>query len=105
MTAMRNYSVLISNEASSDLDDMVRYISEIYHPDSGHKYVDRVLEKLFSLKTTADAYRYSNYEMAKRINPFAKTLSIMNKKWTVVFHVEIDTVIVDRILPSKMMIR
>ena len=34
-----------------------------------------------------------------------RLLSIMNKKWTVVFHIEIDTVIVDRILPSKMMIR
>ena len=39
--------------------------------------------------------------MAKSIHPKAETLTIINRKWTVVFHIDDDFVIVDRIFPSK----
>ena len=39
--------------------------------------------------------------MAKSIHPKAKTLTIINHKWTVVFHIDGDFVIVDRIFPAK----
>ena len=39
--------------------------------------------------------------MAKSIHPKAETLTIINRKWTVVFHIDGDFVIVDRIFPSK----
>ena len=105
MIAMQSYRILISKEASSDLDDMAEYVAGICHPITGHKYVNRILEKLSALRITADANPLSNYEIARRINPLAKTMSIMNRKWTVVYHVEFDTVIIDRVLPSKMMIK
>ena len=103
MIAMRNYKVIISENASSDLDAMAKYISTLYRVESGHNYVNRILGQLASLSYTADIYQYSKFVIARKIHPFAKTLSIMNRKWTVVFHIESDYVMVDRFIPSKLM--
>ena len=45
----------------------------------------------------------ARYRTARAIHPEAKTLSIMEHRWTVVFHTKDDYVIVDRILPSSTM--
>lgn len=101
---MKTYKVIVNNEAVTDLDSISTYVAELYRPDSGHKYVNRILGQLASLSYTADIYPFSRYAIAKAIHPKAKTLSIINHKWTVVFHVSGNYVIVDRIIPSKMMI-
>ena len=101
---MRSYEVIVSKEAYSDLDEMALYIAKLYRPESGHNYVNRILGQLVALSYTADIYQFSHLITAKRIHPQAKTLSIMNHHWTVVFHIESTYVIVDRIIPSKMMV-
>lgn len=101
---MHIYRMIISSEATEDLGEMAAYIATLYRPESGHKYVNRILGKLASLTYTADIYQYTHYSNARRINPFAKTISIMNGKWTVVFHIDNDFVVVDRFLPSKVMV-
>ena len=101
---MKTYKVIVNNEAVSDLDSISTYVAGLYRPDSGHKYVNRILAQLASLSYTADIYPFSRYAIAKAIHPKAKTLYIINHKWTVVFHVSGNYVIVDRIIPSKMMI-
>lgn len=103
MRAMHVYKVIVSNKASSDLDAMAEYIASLYHPESGHNYVNRVLGQLAALSYTADIYPFSRLTTAKRIHPQAKTLSIINHRWTAIFHIDSDFVIVDRIIPSKMM--
>lgn len=40
-------------------------------------------------------------QTARKIHPEAKTLSIMKHRWTVVFHIDGDFVVVDRILPAS----
>jgi plasmid stabilization system protein ParE len=102
---MKTYRVIVSNEAVSDLNSVSAYVARLYRPESGHNYVNRILGKLASLSYTADTYPYSRYAIAKAIHPKAKTLSIINHKWTVVFHVSGSFVFVDRIIPSKMMIK
>jgi len=104
MLVMRSYEVIVSNEAYSDLDEMALYIAKLYRPQSGHNYVNRILGQLAALSYTADIYQFSPMMTAKRIHPQAKTMSIMNHRWTVVFHIENIYVIVDRIIPSKMMV-
>ena len=101
---MRSYEVIVSDEAYSDLDEMAFYIAQLYRPESGHNYVNRILGQLAALSYTADIYQFSRLMTAKRIHPQAKTLSIMNHRWTVVFHTEGTFVIIDRIIPSKMMV-
>lgn len=101
---MHVYEVIVSNKASSDLDAIAEYIASLYRPESGHKYVDRVLGQLAALSYTADIYPLSRLVTAKQIHPQAKTISIINHRWTAVFHVDYDFVIVDRIIPSKMVV-
>ena len=103
MTAMRIYQVIISYEVLSELDAVSKYIASIYRPESGHKYVNRVLGQLAALSYSADAYQYSRFSLAKAIHPKAKTITIINRKWSVVFHIDGDFVIVDRIIPAKSM--
>ena len=56
-----------------------------------------------SALNTADIYQRSCFSVAKKIHPNAKTVSIMNHRWTIVFHIEGQYVMIDRIIPSKMM--
>lgn len=101
---MRNYKMIISNEAADDLGEMAYYIATLYRPESGHNYVNRILGKLASLQYTADIFQYTKFANARKIHPLAKTIPIMNGKWTVVFHIDENHVIVDRFLPSKLMV-
>lgn len=101
---MRSYRMIISNEAADDLGEMAAYIATLYRPESGHNYVNRILGKLASLAYTAGIYQHTRYSNARKINSLAKTMPIMNGKWTVVFHIDNDFVIVDRFLPSKLMV-
>jgi hypothetical protein len=41
--------------------------------------------------------------MAKLIHPHAKTMNIIHHRWTVVFHVDGEYVVVDRIIRSSRM--
>ena len=103
MPAMRNYEVIVSPKAASDLDDVARFIASIHRPESGHNFVNRILCNLAALSYTADIYQFSQLQAARLIHPRAKTITILNHRWTVVFHIERSFVIVDRIVPSKSM--
>lgn len=105
MIAMRSYKILVSKAALSDLDGIAQYVSSLYRLESGHKYVNKILGRLASLSFTADIYQTSRFAIAKEIHPMAKTMSIINHRWTVVFHTNEDYLIIDRIIPSKMMVK
>ena len=105
MIAMRSYIMLVSKGALSDLDGIAQYVSSLHRPESGHKYVNKILGRLASLSFTADIFQTSRFAIAKEIHPMAKTMSIINHRWTVIFHTTDDNVIIDRIIPSKMMVR
>ena len=102
---MRSYKILVSKAALSDLDGIAQYVSSLYRLESGHKYVNKILGRLASLSFTADIYQTSRFTIAKEIHPMAKTMSIINHRWTVVFHTNEDYLIIDRIIPSKMMVK
>ena len=104
MIAMQSYQIAVSNSAAADLDGIASYVASLYRPESGHRYVNKVLGQLVSLSYTADIHPLSRYTNAKTIHPKAKTVSIVNHRWTVVYHISGGFVIIDRILPSKMMI-
>ena len=99
---MKTRKVVYSKFAVNDIDKVVEYITCIYRKESGIKYKNRIQKQLDSLAFSADALPKSHRKMVKAIHPDAKTLSIMNRRWTVVFHVEEKYVLVDRIIPSKM---
>ena len=102
---MQSYQIAVSNAALDDLGGIASYVASLYRPESGHRYANRILGQLASLSFTADIYSRSHYAIAKAIHPEAKTLSIINHRWTVVYNISGEFVIIDRILPSKMMIK
>ncbi len=99
---MKNYTLIVSESAISDLREIAVYVAGLYHSDSGHKYVNRILGQLAGLSYTADIIQFSRRKTVKRIHPHAKTLSVVNRRWTIVFHTAEKYVVIDRILPSKM---
>ena len=99
---MRTYKVVYSKAAINDIDGVVNYIISIYRVESGLRYKRRIQSQLDALAYCADSFGYSRRIMVRKIHSKAKTLSIMNRRWTVVFHIDGDYVFVDRIIPSKL---
>ena len=99
---MQNYKVVYSLAATKDIDNIVAYIRGIYRLESGLRYVGRIREKLEALSYSANALPNSRKRTIHNIHPEAKSLAIMNHKWTAVFHISGNYVIIDRLLPSKL---
>ena len=58
--------------------------------------------KVLPLSILADIYPPSRYADIRRYHSRARRMVSHNKRWVYIFHIEDDTVIVDRILPSKL---
>lgn len=101
---MRSYKLIINDSAKKDILSLVNFITSINTPKSGLNYETKLIHSLNSLRNCAGAIQYSRYRTAREIHPQAKTLSIMKHHWTVVFHIDGDYVVVDRILPSSRMV-
>ena len=101
MRLMQSYTVIVSNEATGDLDEIANYIATVFRSASGHNFVNRILGQIQALSYSAGTYRDSPYAMVKLIHPHAKTMNIINHRWTVVFHINGEYVVVDRIIRSS----
>ena len=47
---MQSYQIAVSNSAATDLDGIAAYVASLYRPESGHRYVNKVLGQLVSLR-------------------------------------------------------
>lgn len=100
MNYMRERKVVLTAEADRDMQQVEDYVSEIYRPESGRRYVTRLYSYISELSFAAGTFSPSRYLTARRIHPDARTMAVMHR-WTIVFHLYGDYVIVDRILASK----
>lgn len=100
---MRHYKVLLRPEAMTSVDDVVEFIKSIYSEESAQKYRKSILFELESLSYYASIFPLSRYRTARKIHPKARTITILKNRWTVVYHIEEDFVIVDTILLSRTM--
>lgn len=98
---MRKRRIILNPDANEDLRQIRIFVSSLYREESGYNYVKRMFLEITPLGNSADAFPISHFETARKIHPEAKTLSIMKHRWTVVFHIEGDHVVIDRILPSS----
>ena len=67
-----------------------------------NKYIDTMIAEVMSLSIFADLYRTSTKEDILQYHPQARRMVSHNKRWVYIFHIEDETVIVDRIRPSKL---
>ena len=99
---MKTYNVIINAAADGDMMNLALFLRKVLSVEGAWKYHQTMLNEVHSLSILADLYPPSRYADIRRYHPKARRMVSHNKRWIYVFHIEDDTVVVDRILPSKM---
>ena len=97
--------VVFSKTMINDLGELADFIVSLNTPSSADQYIDQLKTEISTLAYLADCLPPSNWEINKRHNENAKHYITDNKKWHVIFHTTENKVIVDKLIPSKMIIR
>jgi len=97
---MRKYTVIVTDNVEDYFVDLMRFVASSYTMDAAIRYAKHIRMEIEGLSYLAPMLPSSKYELPKLYHPDAKTLVIGNKKLTVIFHIDGDYVIVDKILPS-----
>ena len=98
---MKIYRVRISPTALADIDHLSDYLVSIMSLEGAWRYKEAMRQEIMSLSVFADLYKPSRSEFLQSIHPKARRILSHNHKWNYVYHIVKDMVVVDRILPSK----
>ena len=85
-----------------DMDELEEYLKSVMTQIGANKYIDTMIAEVMSLSVFADLYRTSTKEDILQYHPQARRMVSHNKRWVYIFHIEDETVIVDRIRPAKL---
>lgn len=99
---MRLYKVRVAKTAIADLNALSKFLLSVLSLHGAQMYKDMMLTEIQSLSIYGDLYRVSRYADVRAVHPRARHMASHNKKWSYIFHIEDDMVVVDRILPSKL---
>ena len=99
---MKTYKIKIDGLAEADLRNLFVFLVSVMSCAAANKYIDTMMGEVESLSILADLYHPSHYADIRIYHPHACRMVSHNKRWVYVFHKEEDTIVVDRILPSKM---
>lgn len=102
MSDMRIYKVEVAPSAKVDVNELADFLFENMSREAAYRYLDSIGQEMQSLSIFADCFNESQSLIIKAINPRAKRMVSHNHKWTYVFHIENDTVVIDRLLKSKL---
>lgn len=100
---MKNYTVEYSKRVFEKIKDLINYISSINTPESGMRYVDSLYDEINTLSYRADTIPELIWDTCYFYHINEKRLLVKHGKITVFFHVKNNKVIVDDIVPSKLM--
>lgn len=98
---MREYKVKILDTVLADIDDVADFIVSVSTPEHAIEYTRRLGAEIMSLSYLADVIPESPWQTIKRYHPHAKQLRTRNKRLTIIFHIENDLVIVDKIIATS----
>lgn len=99
---MKRYKIAINKSVYLDLENIGNFILSKYTRRSVDNYLKGIYEDISALEYLADVLPYSEWKTIKQINPKGKRLLSKNKHWNIIFHIEGDYVIIDRIIASSM---
>ena len=99
---MITYKVLIRKSALIDLDNLLDFLKTVMSQEGANHYIDVMVSEVQSLSVFAGLHQPSRAVVLQRIHPKARRMLSHNRKWNYVFHIQADLVVVDRILPLKM---
>jgi plasmid stabilization system protein ParE len=101
---MKEYKVRILDTVFDDIADIADYIVSVSTLEHAAKYARELGAEIMTLRYLADFIPESRYRSVRHYHPHAKQLRTRNKQLNIIFHIEGDYVIVDKILASKMII-
>ena len=101
MRSVKNYRVKISRKVQRDVEELSDFLLTVLSKEDARRYLDTMIAEVMSLALFADLYRTSPMADIRQYHPKARRMVSHNKRWVYIFHVEEDTVIVDRIRPAK----
>ena len=99
---MKNYTVKVSKKAQRDIEDLSNFLLTVISMEGARRYLDTMIAEVMSLSVFAYLYRPSTKEDILQYHPQARRMVSHNKRWVYIFHIEDETVIVDRIRPAKL---
>ena len=101
---MKTFHVVINKSAVADLDNLLDFLKAIMSHKGALRYIETMIPEVQSLSIFAGLYQPSRSITLRRIHPQARQLLSHNRRWNYVFHIVGDFVVVDRIIPSKMIV-
>lgn len=99
---MKTYNLKLKETAEADIHGLFGFLIVVMSQDGANRYIDTMMNEVRSLSILADLYSTSRYADILKYHPEARHMVSHNKRWVYVFHIDDDTVVVDRIIPSKL---
>lgn len=99
---MKVYKVQINKSVVADLEQIKDFIVEKVNFFRAETYAAELYAEIMSLSYLADYIKETQWKTGKKFSRHEKVLLTRNRKWSVFFHTYRDIVIVDKILPQKM---
>ena len=103
ISAMKIYRVEVAPSAIVDVNELANFLFENMSREAAYRYLDMIGQEMESLSIFANCVNESQLLAIKEIHPHARRMISHNHKWNYVFHTEKDTVVIDRLLKSKLL--
>lgn len=98
---MKEYKVKILDSVFVDIDSIANFILSVSTPEHALSYTRQLGAEIMTLSYPADVIPESRWLSVKKYHPHAKQMRTRNRCLTIIFHIEGDTVIVDKIIASS----
>ena len=102
---MNNYQLNVKQEVFDDIEDIRQFIVSVGSKDLAIQYTENLIAEIEKLSYLADKMQLSRWKVAKKYHTQARRLITKNRKWSIIYHIQGDFVVVDKIIPSSMMIK
>ena len=99
---MKTYPILIRNQVYSDLYEIASFIISKNNYSLAKSYMLMLYNEIKSLSSLADVIPFAKWSFTSVQYPNCKSLITKNKKWNIIFRIENDFVIVEKIIASKL---
>jgi plasmid stabilization system protein ParE len=101
---MKTYKVRILRSAEADIEELADFLFKTLSREGAYRYLDFMKQEVLSLSVYADCFAESHSKTILEVHPKARRMVSHNHKWVYVFHIEGDTVFVNRILYASSII-
>ena len=99
---MKTYPVLIRNQVYLDLYEIASFIVSKNNYSLAQSYMLMLYNEIKTLSYLADAIPFTKWSFISTRYPYCKSHISKNKKWNIIFRIEDDFVIIEKIIASKL---